>query len=480
MNNKKGLSTILNEVIDQLFPDFALQNTPWLSIWNERRVQAYNKKVPIIFSIIAFAYVFHHFFVDKPLGLDWANYRFGCAGLALSIIGIHYCFNDSIGKYQKLPSMIAFLVFSFYQAKTVVWYSEVPYIYALVMVFILTVTLQMNLFKSLLFASLGLALQLPSFLEAQIDQGMVISAIIVTLIIVTIARLPYLDQIKVFLAERRNEETQMKLIETNKEYTEYVQKFLPPEISNRIRFLMKKGASVLTAVDEVLRPERRTVVALRCDIRNFTTKSKSIDYINSFALPEIKIVTDIIDNSRGISRKIGDLVFAYYDFDDNFYNLLNAIRAGILVHEKNSRFNQHSEDTVERQILISSGLATVGNIGDIGSSIEITALGNPVNFVARMEDYVKIPKIKEQLPHNSIYIDSETYFTLSQRLPDLEIQSHQIDKKIRIKDFTEVESIYILAVNQHNTEIINQALLNYTSIEFSTFDRKVTWKGVAA
>ena len=437
-------------------------------------------KAPFIFAIIAAVYILHHFFVDKPIGLNWGLYRFSSAAGALSVLLIYYFFGETLEKYLKIPAMIAFLCFCHFQAKTILWYSEVPYTYALVMVYVLTLTLQMNLMKSLLFSITALATQLPSFYEAGIDKAMIVSSIFVMLTIVIISRLSYLEQVKAFLAERRNEDAQIRLIEANKEYTDYVQKFLPLEVARRIRHLLSKGASVVQAVDEVLRSERRMVTALRCDIRNFTQKSKNSDYIDNSVLPEIKKATEVIDLSRGISRKIGDLVFAYYDFDDNDFNVLSAVQAGIHVFEENKKANLTGDDIVERQILISSGLATVGNIGDIGSSVEITALGTPINLIARMEDYVKIPSVKSQIATDYIFLDYETKFSLERNLTGLQIDTLSVNPEIGIKDYPEVEKIFLFKVNETNTRIISEALAPYQIDRDRSFEKNVTWKGNAA
>ena len=46
-------------------------------------------------------------------------------------------------------------------------------------------------------------------------------------------------------------------------------------------------------------------------------------------------------------------------------------------------------------MLIANGDAIVGNLGGYDSSIEITALGSPVNLLSRIDEITKLPRFRE-------------------------------------------------------------------------------------
>ena len=121
---EKKAEGFLNQIVDHIFPEFVLQNSPWHSIWVERRKASFLAKAPFIFAIIAAVYILHHFFVDKPIGLNWGLYRFSSAAGALSVLLIYYFFGETLEKYLKIPAMIAFLCFCHFQAKTILWYTS--------------------------------------------------------------------------------------------------------------------------------------------------------------------------------------------------------------------------------------------------------------------------------------------------------------------------------------------------------------------
>jgi class 3 adenylate cyclase len=106
---------------------------------------------------------------------------------------------------------------------------------------------------------------------------------------------------------------------------------------------------------------------------------------------------------------------------------------------------------VRRYILISSGLAIVGNVGGVNSGVEITALGSPVNFLSRLDDATKAPGLAEKLEQGDILLCKQSAEILASALPSLPMQRVCLSKhNVQIRDFTEVDTIFILKPTDEN------------------------------
>ena len=457
---RSALERLLKLFVDHLLPEFQLQSSEWESIWLQRQRKSFLSKMPIILGLMALLYIFHHFFVDRPQGLNWATYRFGAAGACVFLISFYHLFGQRLSFY-RLPACLLFIGLSYLQARTIVWFNEVPYIYSLIMVIVFSYILQMNMAKSLAFAVLILFLQHDTFVEANIDYGMLTSVYMITIGVVILSRLNFFDQIRIFVAERENEKANITNIENNKEYTRYIQRFLPPEISRRIRACMAGGVGVQDSVKSILQPEQKEVVLFRSDIRRFTQLSKNISYLPNSVLPDLKFTTVEIDKTGGISRKIGDLVFAYYDCQSIEENIIGCMRASLIISAENLRRNKQAvlQERIDKQCIITSGQAVVGNIGDDGTNIEITALGEPVNFASRIEDYVKAPERIKNFQEGSIFICSRTKELVTHYLPGFEVQKHFISDGF-IKDFEDVKEIFIVPTSENNINLVSETYLN--------------------
>jgi class 3 adenylate cyclase len=155
-----------------------------------------------------------------------------------------------------------------------------------------------------------------------------------------------------------------------------------------------------------LRPRKQNIACLFSDIRGFTEGSKDLDaFIRDSVLPNVKESTNAIEIYGGIPRKIGDLIFAYFDHKSTHLNLIRSILAGLEIARINEDQNADpSNPNIERYILISTGEAIVGNIGGFDSSVEITALGSPVNYLSRVDELTKHPKLRELLASSDLII----------------------------------------------------------------------------
>jgi class 3 adenylate cyclase len=268
--------------------------------------------------------------------------------------------------------------------------------------------------------------------------------------------------VKYFLLTQGNLEAQQKNIELRIEFSERIKFFVPKQIAKRMEGGLRTGdVSSIASIYEVLEPKRKHVACLFSDIRGFTGSSKELDlYVKDLAIPNIQSCTDAIENFGGIPRKIGDLVFAYFDHTPHNHNLLRAILAGLEISIANTRVNVNSRYMIKRYILISCGEAIVGNIGGLDSSVEITALGTPVNILSRLDEATKHPAVQELISSSDIILTEQAFESLPAVLREIDFTRIELAKLgVRIRDFEEERIIYSLSPSQGNLRIAKDAML---------------------
>ena len=444
-------------------PKSILEGTPWLTAWEEKERKEYIAIAKVFFAVAAVLYIAHYYFFDLPTGLEpknhWFIFRSSMTGLCLVTV-LFYMTSLAEIKYYRAPAIVAGLVFCYFQARVCVWYPEAPWLYCFVFIIMMTFVLQMSPIKSIAFACIAISLQWNSLVEAGVETPAIVSAFFVTLIVLLITRSAYISSIRFFFLTQQNIDSQTKNIELNIDFTNRLKSFIPQQIANRLEDKLADGrTTVLQAIDEVLRPRKRNIACLFSDIRGYTQGSKDLDeYIGDLVLPNIKACTHAVEVHGGIPRKIGDLVFAYYDDDDQIANVLNSILSAFEISEVNESQNAGTESgEVRRYILISIGEAIVGNIGGFDSSVEITALGSPVNFLARVDELTKDESIHSQLKNGDIIICQETLQLLAALGLELETTSLALHKSnIRIRDFSEQNMLYSLRPSTYNKNRVSE------------------------
>ena len=284
--------------------------------------------------------------------------------------------------------MLAGVIFCYYQARVLVSYEGGLYFYAFAFVIVATVVLRLSIAQSLVYAGALIASQWHSYLEAGIRAPLLFSATAISLIFIVFARSGYAAELKYFKANQENIENQRRIIELNIEFADRIRAFLPKEISSRLfRYVKERSITILQAIEEVLRPRHREIACLFSDIRGFTrsTEGKGDVFLDEGVIPNVKECTYAVERSGGIPRKIGDLLFAYFDQPNPQDNLVRCFKAAVDVIQVNTEFNEArpNQEPINRYVLITSGEAVVGNLGGFDSSIEITALGNPGKFIMK-------------------------------------------------------------------------------------------------
>jgi class 3 adenylate cyclase len=219
--------------------------------------------------------------------------------------------------------------------------------------------------------------------------------------------------------------------------------------------------SVIEASIEVLAPKTKLVACLFSDIRGYTQQSKELQtFIRDSVIPEVKACTDAIEDLRGIPRKVGDLIFAYFDDENESRNLLACVFSGMTVSRLNQDRNATANSkTIKRYVLVSYGEALVGNLGGLDSSIEITALGSPVNFLSRVDELTKQNGVARLLNPGDLVLSEPAARLLRQLVPHVkQTQIDLFDLGLTIRDFEEVRYIFAVSPTDSNHGRLLRAL----------------------
>lgn len=410
-----------------------------------------------------FSYILHYYTVDRSEGLApselWFNYRFGMAaiaGLALLFYSVPRLYNI---RGYKIPVMLACAFFTYFQAQTILWYNQVPYLYVFAFIFISTLMIRATVLTSLIYAAALTAMTFETMLQSGQSSAMISSASAVTFMFILFYKSKYNSELNLFIATQKNFEQQKKFIEVNVEFTDQIKAFLPAEISKRLTYYVQESRmSILQAIDEVLRPRNLNVACLWTDIRGFTKGSNDLSgYVSKAMFPNVKISTELVEKYNGIPRKVGDLIFAYYDLRDHQQNVLHATLSATAISQFNAEMNSQlpPEQRINRYILLSCGDAVVGNLSSYESAIEITAIGRPVNILSRIDELTKNETLKSKIEHGDIIMTTEVARQLKEVLPDLQLKALDLSLlSLKIRDFEEISQIYILKPTKTNLDAL--------------------------
>ncbi|NJN50434.1 MAG: adenylate/guanylate cyclase domain-containing protein [Gammaproteobacteria bacterium] len=438
----------------------------------------------VLYPLIAIAYVLHFYLFDQPMNLQpeehWRYFRMSMAGLAVSTFLIYLAPAFTHSRSYKVPAMITGAIICYFQARVSVWYEGSVYFYAFGFVIVASIALRLGIAQSLMYATAMFALQWPSFIEARLEPPLLLSAAVISLIFIVLARSTYGAEIRYFKAAQENVDNQRQIIELNIEFTDRLRAFLPREISRRLfGYVETQRMTILQAIEEVLRPRHKDIACLFSDIRGFTKSTQTgSNFVDDGVIPNVRKCTQVVEDHGGVPRKVGDLIFAYFDNSDFETNIRRCIAAAVDLVNANIAFNDaNSRDNhIRRNVLVASGPAVVGNLGGFDSSIEITALGNPVNLLSRLDELVKHPLIRNHIGVEDIVVDDRTASVLREldnaRFALRPLRLTEIG--VLIRDFETIPTVWVLSASQslrHHVDYVNQEVVG-ANIEYVHDARK--------
>ena len=417
----------------------------------------------VFFGVAAFTYLAHFFVFDIPNNLQpiymWLIFRLVAAGICFACIA-YYSTSFVNTSYYRAPAILVMGLACLAQSCVTYFYPDAPWIYPFAFIFGSVLVLQMSPLSSLLFAvPLSILCCFP-LLAAGIEISSLVSASIVFCLASAVTRTAYMFEIQAFLRENERDESRREIIKLGKDFEARLKSFIPRVISDRIEAKIEhENMSPLNATIAVLKPKKQQVACLFSDIRGFTQGSREIDsFLAESVIPEVKACSDAVENQHGIPRKIGDLIFAYFDDAESRINVVRATLAGLRLSELNQDLNATTSTVeVRRFILISSGEALVGNVGGLNSAVEITALGSPVNFLSRLDDATKIAGLAKHLAPGDLVLSKDAALVLESLNVGVNLQSVDLRMEdVEIRDFPEVEDLYILKPLRQKNGLISK------------------------
>lgn len=449
--------------ISYLLPTILIDNTRWGNLWEEQQREQFLRIARFFFPAVAVGYAVHFYVFDVPMGLEpiefWFQFRMSIAAVCLATFAI-YLSPLSKSKYYKLPALITCFILCYSQANVTVWYGKEAWFFFFLFILATTMSLRMSSLKSAVYGLSIIMISYGTLTEGGVALENILSGSLVTLGVAIVVRTATLSDVRNFLLNQENIANQRKMIEMNIEFADRIKSFIPRVIASRLTHLMDdERLTIVEASIEALKARRKDIACLFTDIRGFTQGSKDMDrFITESVLPEVKECSQKIEDMEGIPRKIGDLLFAYFDSKSIHLNILRAMISGIEIARVNESMNATSAAVqIRRYILISSGDAMVGNFGGLDSSIEITALGTPVNFLSRVDELTKAPQLSSRIRHGDLILCERTVNLVSElgvELPFEELNLSCLDLEIR--DFPETKLLFKLTPTDDTYELLLQ------------------------
>ncbi len=471
----------LDTTLTWMFPTFLLDGTAWLAEWRDNERSTNINTLRIALPIIAVAWASHYLLYDLPMQLepaeDWLMLRI--AGTVACVAVLPAYFQPLINHitYIRVPAVIAFTSIVYLQSISVVWHGQETWIFLFIMVLIFSLLLRLSSLLSAAFCLLCISLSFSNLVAGGVTLPNIVTGTVVTVVAVMIVRTAYLLDIRNFLLAQQHELSQREVLKLSKDFADRLRSFIPKIIADRIEYaVQERGLSVLEASMDVLQAKEKTIACLFSDIRGFTENSKDLHrFIGNSVMPEVKACTDLIENRLGIPRKIGDLVFAYFDDESPQLNVLRAILTGMEIARFNSDMNATAVNiNISRYILIDCGEAIVGNLGGQDSSVEITALGSPVNFLARLDEVTKHQALQGKIQPGDLLLSERAMDMIDNVIhgTGVEIDYQKIDLSqlgITVRDFPDAQSIYSMRSTDKNYESL-VAPYNYVTAKLNGTD----------
>jgi hypothetical protein len=106
-------------------------------------------------------------------------------------------------------------------------------------------------------------------------------------------------------------------------------------------------------------------------------------------------------------------------------------------------------------------------------SIEITALGSPVNLLSRIDEITKLARFKERVKETDLVLCPTTAQLLAHLALGCTIEPLRIqDFGATIRDFEEMDTLWLLPATSENRSIIDSAQ-EYVEVNYERLARHV-------
>lgn len=461
----------MQRIILFFFPEINLEGTSWKTLWDQEIYRERWRKSYLLLGITGAVLLAHHWLVDafvNPVPAEnWLWYRIGYGSLGIVLAAVVYLSQSRNSYIVSLPVLFYYIGLTALQTMTIHWDSRSPVLFTVLLPFMYLSLGAYSMRHALFFYACVVCSQMVivSWYENDyVGSGAVLtSSYLVLFVAVLMTSNSYSQKLKNFILRQKYSEKQADLIKHQKSLNQYLRGFLSKEHYLRLKSLSSSGESILSSIEKVFRPEMKMIACIYSDVRNYTERSRNEDnlFING-VMPNISELTGIVDNNRGIPRLVGDLIFSYFDFNEHEHSLIYALRSAAMMKSRNIELNKKlGIKPIERNFVVCSGEAMVGNIGPREHAREITALGSCVNLGHRLDDYAKTNR---SIPPSSIIVSSSVKEFLADRIDYHELEEISLQPN-SVKDFPELTFIYVIPNEKTLDKAINDYIGGNTSVE---------------
>jgi len=455
---------MLERVMLWLFPRLQLEGTPFYDGWHEQERDQDVAFWRILFPALAIGCLAKGYLVppDALVPSDWLPNHWMLAGLCLSVAVLYRVPSVFESRLYRYPAALGLLAVCYLIAATMVSYGKEQYLATFIVIIVAAWCLRTSMFFSACFVAAAIFLQWDSLQSAGVSKAVAISFSVGVLVFVAIGRADYASRIRYYLAQQNMIATQEQAIEMSIEFSDRIRAFLPKEISSRVtKEISDNHLTVQQAVDTVLRPEERRIACLFTDIRGFTRGTKeNKSFVSDGVIPNVVRCSRIVEKHLGIPRKVGDLLFAYFDDASAEANVIRCLSAACEIVDANARFNQTNQLKLQirRYLLVSTGTALVGNLGGLDSSIEISAQGGPVDLLSQMDQLTKSPQFREHVNETDVVLCAHTAKLLSDVSPAFDLRRFDLARLgANPSDFKGIDSLWVFAMDERNKLALAEA-----------------------
>ena len=453
---------MLERVMFWMFPQLMLEGTPFYQGWQDRERTRDVRFWRALFPIVAVVCLAKGYLLPPPghLPNGWLQSHWILSAVCLLAAGLYALRSVSGSRFYRLPATAAMLVLVTLFAQTMVAYGGDQYMVMFIVIILSAWCLRASVFFSTCFAALAIYLQWECSRQAGVPQAVSVSFSVGVLVFVATARADYTGGIRYYVANERMIESQQQSIEMSIEFSDRIRAFLPKEISNRVsRRLVDDRLTVQQAIDTVLNPVERQIACLFTDIRGFTRGTKeNKSFVSDGVIPNVARCSRVIESHFGMPRKVGDLLFAYFDDDSADANIVRCLSAACEIVEANERFNRTNELNLQihRYLLVATGIARVGNLGGLDSSIDISAEGGPVDLLGEMDLLTKSPRFREHVNETDIVLCPQSAALLQRVKSQCDLQRFTLDELDDTnRDFQGIDSLWVFKMNDHNKRALS-------------------------
>jgi len=440
----------------------------------EQEENTWIKKIALFHYTMWPTFTLVFFFVNKNITLNLIIFRGGLAAVLLTLGTLAYFFRKNI-KVVKYSLFLSGFVLSLFISWSMTLGNPVESIWILMHATLIMISTSSSVLFSVLWLSTILLATEP-FWSNKYSLPYLTANLIALTIIVVFGYIFKKNWIQSKINKFLRDDTVKEAIEHQMEFDNEIKRFISPVLVKRIEEKTTNGQTLVMALDDVLMRKKALVAVMFTDMRNFSTRSIDIDFVEQELVPSSSKIIDRVEDNMGVAKQIGDAVFVYYSMEDPEEGLLRAIKDAVrgCIGEK-QRIKTLGRTEPERFFSIAYGPALVGNMASFRHR-EATVIGSPANLSARLDSLTKKPAFKTLIEDGNKILVSKTAKEILKTFNDkFEFNEVNLENiQLIMKSFPNEKTIYLFTVTEQNINALNEVLKvnNIQTIEMLSFEQE--------